>query len=156
MKTQFAYRPYVPRLVRPEPQIVIGAWRFKFYGIEEEPARGFSPAMRAAVTDRIAADLPRLEETQHHGVGFVLLHRDSEDVWLLINWWTHSCIMSELLFHADLADETAFGAVQGRNVACVWEMVPMMFERDAWVRCVMPADGTIEAYLAATLPAGCY
>ena len=156
MKTPLAYRPYVPRAVRPEKPIMLGDWRFKLYGIEEEPARGFSPAMRAAVETLIAAHLPRLEASAHHNVGFVLLHRDHEDVWLLINWWTHSSVISELLFRADLADETAFTEIHQGNVACVWEMVPMMFERDAWVRSVMPLDGSIHAYLDQYLAPGHY
>ena len=156
MKTDLAYRPYVPREVRPEPPIRIGDWQFKLYGMEEQPARGFSAGMLAAVRNVIAANLPRLEATSHHQVGFVLLHRDHEDVWLLVNWWTHSSIISELLFHADLDRETEFREVAERSVACIWEMVPMMFERDAWVRCVLPLEGSIDAYLRQQMTAGRY
>jgi hypothetical protein len=156
MKTPLTYRPYVPRVVKPQPLIVSGDWRLKFYGIEEEPALGFSKEMRAAVTDLIAAHLPQMEASAHHNTGFVLLHRDHEDVWLLINWWTFSSIISELLFHAELGNETAFEPVTARSVACIWEMVPMMYERDAWVRTVLPLDGSIEAYLSQYLPEGRY
>lgn len=155
MDTNLAYRPYAPRDMRPEPPMQIGDWRFKVYGIEETP-RGFSADMMAAVRRVIEANLPRLDRTHHHHAGFVLLHRDSEDVWLLVNWWTHSSIISELLFHADLANETDFHEVQERSVACVWEMVPMMFERDAWVRHALSSDGSVATYLDQSLAAGQY
>jgi hypothetical protein len=150
------YKPYVARDMRPEPPIEVGRWRFKLYGIEERPARGFSAAMLSAIRNLIERNLPRLEQSHHHDTGFVLLHRDHEDVWLLVNWWTHSSIISELLFHADLAAETDFREVSERSVACVWEMVPMMFERDAWVGHALSRDGSIEKYLGQYLPAGQY
>jgi hypothetical protein len=150
-----AYRPYQPRDMRVEPDLLLGSWRFKVYGIEEAP-RGFSADMMAAVRGVVEANLPRLEETHHHHAGFILLHRDSEDVWLLVNWWTYSSIISELLFHAELADETRFREPATRSVACIWEMVPMMFERDAWVNHALSRDGSVEKYMAQRMPEGRY
>lgn len=156
MNAPLAYRPYVARDMRPEQPMRFGRWHFKMYGIEEMPIRGFDSEMLAAVRRVIETNLPRLEKTQHHFAGFVLLHRDSEDVWLLVNWWTHSSIISELLFHADLADETSFREVNERSVACIWEMVPMMFERDAWVAHALALDGSVAKYLEQSMAEGCY
>ena len=73
------------------------------------------------------------------GMGFVLLHRCGEDFYfLIVCTWRNSNELWETVFYKD-GNEMADFALFPRDgvhkpTLCVWELVPVWHEQQAWVR----------------------
>ncbi|WP_019995989.1 hypothetical protein [Aureimonas ureilytica] len=142
------YRPrYVSRLGLGHPA---GA-ALKLYGIDVD-----GRALPADLVKEMHAVLA--DHSPGEGrLGFAILHRGEEAVWLLLHWWIEGGILAERLWRRPLdGGETArFTSVDRPLMACVWELVPIAFERDAYVATLMNG-GTQGDYLARTLAEGWY
>jgi hypothetical protein len=88
--------------------------------------------------------------------GFLVLHHGEEAMWLLVDWWVED-ILHQRLFYApkDNVDSFQIGP-PNHEMACVWELLVVSHERDAWVRHTMmdPANADFSAYLSDTLTIG--
>ncbi len=87
------------------------------------------------------------------GVGFLILHRGEESLWVLADRWTGD-ILSQHTFSASLDAPTTLRLVPaGGPTACVWELLVHNHERNAFVRHVLdPAGGPdVDRYLADNL-----
>jgi len=128
-----------------------GGAALKLYGIDVE-GRALDPnllkEMHALLSDHSSGN---------GRSGFVILHRGEDAVWLLLHWWMDGGILTERLWRRPLAGEGAggFEPVDRPLMACVWELVPIAFERDAYVATVMNG-GSESDYLARTLAEGWY
>ncbi|MEQ1649189.1 MAG: hypothetical protein ABL898_11430 [Hyphomicrobiaceae bacterium] len=148
---------YMPRQMSSLGIWDIGGWRFKTYLIRANTRWPVSDAMIAAARMKIAAVRDSLEATAHFNTGFVVLHEGVEGIWLLTHWWTKGGICAELLWHATADHPATFEEVDQPLMACVWELVPIDFERRAWVDTVLkPGGGGLVAYLRTTMPDGTY
>lgn len=156
MTQELRYQPYARRHIRPERLIIVEEWQFKFYLIEPSSLPQIAHTQIRSIHSVISENLSELEKELHHRVGFVILHRDPEDTWLLINWWAHSSIICQLLFRSDPKPDLIFKKVEQPFVACIWEMVLLGFERDAWVNQALCEGGSVEAYMTRLLPAALY
>ena len=148
---------YVPRQMSSLGIWDIGGWRFKSYLIRANTSRPVSDAMIAAARMKVAGARGKLDATQHFNTGFVVLHEGLQGNWLLANWWTKGGICAELLWRATSESPATFNDVDRPLMACVWELVPIDFERRAWVDTVLkPGGGGLVAYLRTTMPDGKY
>ena len=142
------YRPrYVSVLGPGHP----GGAALKLYGIDVE-----GQALAPYLVEEMHALLS--ENSPGEGrAGFVILHRGEEAVWLLLHWWMDGGILAERLWRRPLAGEGAggFQPVDRPLMACVWELVPIAFERDAYVATLM-SGGSLGDYLSRTLAEGWY
>lgn len=140
---------------------VLRGFRLKVYGISHRPqavgelfhSAALIDAARHHTHDRLA---DAIAEGNHHDLGFVILHEGLQGLWLLVDWWAHGDICCQLLSHADDSRPLRFAPVRPSLVACAWELVPIGFERTAWVETMLTERPDPEAYLARRLPDGNY
>ncbi|SEQ50049.1 hypothetical protein SAMN05216548_10554 [Faunimonas pinastri] len=146
---------YAPRAIGTAAAWQLGGWRFKNYRLAADGKLDDFTAIEAAARRTAEAVLPELDATAHHGVGFAILHRGEEGIWLLLNWWLSGGICAGLLWRAPVDEPDrwerpdGFERVERPLLACVWELSPIAFERDAWVDTVMNG-GSVDDYLART------
>ncbi|MBZ5762085.1 hypothetical protein LAV84_23075 [Rhizobium sp. VS19-DR104.2] len=103
----------------------------------------------------VEANLSTMNNTPHYSVGFVILHHGSAAKWLLTQWWTDECICRQHVAYSDLSGSPAFAPAEPDLMACAYELVPIDFERRAWVSTVMSGK-TKDYHLGALLPDGFY
>lgn len=148
-------RPYRKRFFRSEGIAESDGFRIKLYTIrlDDEPA---PQATMSAVTTHALRAIPAAaeEESDHHDLGFVILHEGEDANWLLLHWWAHADINCQLM--AVQGPDGRF-TVTGRPLhACVWEGVVITHEHRAWVRTMMTERPDAEAYLTDVLANGAY
>jgi hypothetical protein len=131
--------------------ISVNGWRIKFYEVTLDGAP-IDDAVLDAVAQILVTELPA-STTSDVQVGFCVVHRGAESVWILADLWAGD-IISQHTFFAPLDDPSAFERVPaGGPTACVFELTVHAHERGAFVRHVLnPAEGPrLDDYLADTL-----
>lgn len=126
----------------------INGWRIKQYEITLDNTP-ISAAVAAATHQLLTNTVPATDD----GVGFVITHRGTEQMWLLADLW-HVDIIHQHTYFADLNTPTDFQPVpMGGPIACVWELAVHAHERDAYIEHVLyPSNGhDHDAYLADVL-----
>lgn len=155
--------PYVPRDILGLGVWTVGPLRLKAYGITwrgdgpNEVNATFAPTLVDAARSHVVKRLPGEAEAEgHQGLGFAVLHEDPLDIWLLMDWWAHGDMGCQLLSRCRVGGDAAFEAVHKPYFACVWEMVVINHERNAWVDTILTERPNPEAYLDRWLPPGRY
>jgi hypothetical protein len=128
-------------------------WHLKLYTIDSGGRTRPEASLEAALA-RIPELLPeRTQET--HGEAFAILHAGADAIWLLVHWWTDTCLLHHRMVAAPLDTPHAFTlTVPETLIACSWELAIVQFERDAWVRTVQGAgpEASFEAYRSDVMP----
>ncbi|MGW1066621.1 hypothetical protein ACWD4F_19165 [Streptomyces aureus] len=141
------------------PPIEVAGRRIKRYHVTADPA-GIEPEIvRAAY-----ATLPRLlpEPDGTPPATFVVLHRGDDSTYLCAYSWVWDNVLH---FRAAAAgqpvlgcpdrDPAHFTVTQLPWIGCVWELPPILHERDAWVRHLLaPEVPDLDAYMTDSLPEG--
>lgn len=152
--------PYFPRRYAHLDTWSEAGHTIKVYGIHYDPDRT-GPIVSSAVADaaRTAVNAV-LKEHAHdedsHDLGFCIVHVGQDAVWLLVDWWITGGIACQRLLSAPLAQPDAFTPASIPALACVWELVVIAHERNAWVRHMLTAEPDARGYLEDVLPAGRY
>jgi hypothetical protein len=149
---------YTPRFVGRLDTWRICDWAIKVYGIATEAPdrkRVLNSEMIDAARFFVEANLARMNHTPHYSVGFVILHHGSATKSLLTQWWTNECVCMQYVAQSEFVGPPEFAHAKQDLMACAYELVPIDFERRAWVSTVMSGK-SIEAYLDAWLPDGFY
>jgi hypothetical protein len=131
------FSPYRTRAIRPLGVLDVSSG-LKMKGYEIHHSRAQPPLVdseviagaQACVTEVAAAEISK---TNHHGIGFYIVHQGSTANWLLIDWWTGDVFLHHKLFCSTAADPANFSARDGSLTCCTWEFVAMAHERNAWV-----------------------
>lgn len=143
---------YRPRRTEPLGVVECAGWTIKLIGITADaglPDDG-EVAAAVAVAER---ELPQpARNPTRSGVGFCIVHRGTEAVWVLVCWWELD-IMYERLWRADLGSTDLRAVPPDGPTACVWELLAIDHERRAWIDHVLarPADPDFAGYLTSTL-----
>ncbi|SED58706.1 Ketosteroid isomerase-related protein [Rhizobiales bacterium GAS188] len=152
--------PYAPRRFASLGVWDFGDFKLKAYGIKAspEPAVPLLPAdvIEAARThagERLSA---AGREGGHYGLGYAILHSGIEANWLLVDWWAHADIGCQLLSSSTATAPAIFAPVTRPLMACVWELIPIGHERNAWVRHMLKPVPDRAGYLADRLADGVY
>jgi hypothetical protein len=154
---------FTEKLLRVPPPIELGGRRIKRYHVTADPA-GIDPEVEKAAYAILPGLLPAPDGTPP--AGFVVLHRGGDSgAYLNAYSWT----WDNALYFAGAAagqpalgcpdrDPTHFVRLDGSLIGCVWELPPILHERDAWVRHLLtpdrPGSAGLDAYLADSLPEG--
>ncbi|MFJ2578106.1 hypothetical protein [Kitasatospora aureofaciens] len=138
------------RMVAFAPEEVRG-WVVKRYGIS---ATRPSPPDRVVEAARVAvgASLPEAYPDAL-SCAFSVLHEDPDGCYVVVGWWSpNRVILHTRTWISEWADPDVWQPAQGGATACIWEMVALAAERDAWVRHVVRPDvPDLAGYLAATI-----
>jgi hypothetical protein len=135
-----------PRLTRPVGVQEVRGWALKWYAINADP-EPVDEAIVAAAREFVAGTI-RVADVDP-AVGFVIVHRGEEAVWLLPALW-RADMLYQRTYVARRSDPTRYEEVGPEGpTACVWELVVHAHERDAFVSHVL--SGTrgpdVAAYL---------
>ena len=126
---------HAPKRVTPgEPLEPPGAV-LKWYGIHPDDRPIPDDVTLLARTQLATTPLP----LEARGLGFTLLHRCGEDFYfLIVCTWRNSNELWESVFYKDgdaMADFAPFPRDDAHKpTLCVWELVPVWHEQQAWVR----------------------
>ena len=143
--------PYAPRRRARLDDARLGGIACRFHWIDALGEAAPPPGLLRAALGHAAAVLPAAAEAEGgaEGLGFLVLHRGAAGTWLLMHWWAHGDILCGRLARAE-PGAASFAPCDGRPlVACVWELAVLGEERDAWVRTMMTAAPSPDAWRAA-------
>jgi hypothetical protein len=122
-----------------------GAWTVKRYAVS-----ALRPAPPDEVHDfaRRAVELT-LPSLADKGFAFSVVHEDEDGCYVVVAWWSpNRVILHSRTWLGDWNDLTAPAEAPANATACIWELVAIGHERDAWVRhVVQPAHPDFAAYL---------
>jgi ketosteroid isomerase-like protein len=127
-------------------------WRIRIIGLSSTAVLPDDAAVNAAVgvATRSLPERPRVPEQEP--VGFVVVHSGAEALWVIVGWWDLD-ILHHRLFRADLGTTSLSAVAPGGPTACVWELLVIEQERQAWVKHVLsrPEAPDYNGYLASSL-----
>jgi hypothetical protein len=137
---------------RPRPVLPLGVFScgpaiLKAYAILADTARPLTSTPVESARTVVEAAAPALRATPHRGLGFVLIDRGEEAVWLLLHWWMERGVCAQLVWKGTLEGLPAFEPIDRPRMACVWELALIDHERRAYVRSMMAASADADAYL---------
>ncbi|MFI5801789.1 hypothetical protein [Streptomyces sp. NPDC051561] len=156
--------PFQEKHLRILPPIEVSGRRIKRYHVTLDPA-GIAPDVEKAAYEILPDLLPAPDGTPP--AAFVILHKGGDSgAYLNAYTWVWD---NALHFAGAMAGQPALGCpdedpthflpltgpTRERNlIGCVYELPPLLHERDAWVRHVLtPAVPDLEAYVADSLVA---
>lgn len=131
---------HYPKRVTPGAPLELPGALFKWYDLHTDDRPVPVDVARLA---RAHLETAPLEAT---GLGFVLLHRCGESFYfLIVNTWRNSNELWETVFYKD-GDAMAAFAPFSRDAAhkptfCVWELVAVWHEQQAWERFLASSRG---------------
>lgn len=150
MSGRFKSRP-----TRATGVITINGWQLKRYEITLDGidiANGLIGAAHTTLVENLPAP-PTIEPA----VGFAILHRGLDAVWLLADLWNGD-ILHQYTFSSPVGTALPVFILvpAGGPTACVWELSIHSHERDAYIRHILdPLTGPdIDAYLSDVLVVG--
>ena len=126
------YQHY-PKQVSPLAPLVLPHAVLKWYGVHEE-ARPIPEEVTAMARQQLAA-----APLAAQGMGFAVLHRCGESFYfLLVSTWRNSNELWETVLYKDHDAATSFALFPREEphkaTFCVWELVPVLHEQQAWTR----------------------
>jgi hypothetical protein len=126
-------------------------WRMKVYGLayrgDEPDAELVTAAKRVA--ERCLPD-PAIA-SDRYGVGFLGVHEGRGTNLVFVDWWANENELRQHAFVSSAAAPLDFVEVTADGlVGCVWDLVVIGFERNAWVAAALlgPDAPDLERYLA--------
>lgn len=124
-------------------------WRLKIYAVVYGSGSvhlpvyedGFAVACRELPRPAVTADRP--------GVGFVIFRQGRGVHHLSLNWWDRRSQLFNRLLVRGMEEDDLWVWVRDGEVADVWDIPILSFERDAWVETVLqgPERPDLERYL---------
>ncbi len=147
---------YTPRYIGYLDTWRLPDWTLKLYGISaESPSHVLTIDKKLIESARsyVETCLEQMNTTPNYSVGFVILHHGSAANWLLTQWWTDECICRQHVARSELSMPHEFTPASPDLMACAYELVPIDFERRAWVSTAMSGKA-MDDYLSAWLPDG--
>lgn len=156
---------FTEKLLRVLSPIEVGGRWIKRYHVAGDPVGidpvGIEPAVEQAAYAILPELLPEPDGTP--AASFVVLHRGGDDGAYLN---AYSWVWDNVLHFGGAAagqpvlgcpdnDPTHFVRLDRSMIGCVWELPPILHERDAWVRHMLAPDhADLDAYLADSLAEG--
>ncbi|MFG2549970.1 hypothetical protein [Streptomyces sp. NPDC048581] len=151
---------FTEKLLTVPPPIEVAGRHIKRYHVTADPA-GIAPEVEKAAYAILPELLPEADGTPP--ATFVVLHRGGDDgaylnayswVWDNVLHFKGASAGQPVLGCPD-NDPTHFITPDLPWIGCVWELPPILHERDAWVRHLLaPEVPDLKAYLADSLPEG--
>ena len=126
-----------PRRIAPLAPLVFRDWRLKAYGICGL-GRPIPEAMVEAAAQIACEQTPTQAITSaRYGVGFVIAHEARAFNTITVDWWENTNELRHKVFRAPTGAHSYLEITASGEMACVWELRIIAFERDAWLDCVL-------------------
>ncbi|MFI6333897.1 hypothetical protein [Streptomyces sp. NPDC050535] len=148
------------KLLTVPPPIELAGRHIKRYHVTTDPA-GIAPDVEKAAYAMLPHLLPEPDDTPP--ATFVVLHRGGDDgaylnayswVWDNVLHFRGASAGQPVLGCPD-RDPAHFVTLERPWIGCVWELPPILHERDAWVRHMLAPDTPdLDAYVHDSLPEG--
>ena len=150
--------PYRDRRIRCDGICTVAGYRLKLYSISFDD-RDPDPAVFDAALRLAAQALPQPAVTESRfGVGFAIRRRGRGEDYLVLNWWDKENELFGRVCTTPNGDAAGWRVASRGEIACVWDLLVIGFERDAYVATVLsrPGPPDVDAYLHRmyTAPAG--
>ncbi|WP_371497873.1 hypothetical protein OG871_18130 [Kitasatospora sp. NBC_00374] len=151
---------FTEKLLRVPSPIEVAGRHVKRYHVTADPA-GIDPAVERAAYALLPALLPEPDGTPP--AAFVVLHRGGDDgAYLNVYSWAWDNVLhfagaaaGQPVLGCPDSDPTRFVRLDRSLIGCVWELPPILHERDAWVwHMLAPDRPDLAGYLADSLPEG--
>lgn len=143
--------PYAPRSLTTLPPEQVGGWMVKRYAVSALREAPVGPVHEFARLG-VERSLPPSHVDSPSGA-YSVVHEDEDGCYVVVGWWSRNgLILHTRTWLADWEDLDRPTEAPGHATACVWELVAMAREREAWVRYVLvPDQPDLAAYLADTV-----
>ncbi|MEU6950456.1 hypothetical protein ABZ957_35380 [Streptomyces sp. NPDC046316] len=151
---------FAEKLLFVPPPVEVGGRHVKRYHVTQDPA-GIEPEVEKAAYALLPDLLPEADGTPP--ATFVVLHRGGDSgaylnayswVWDNVLHFGGAAAGQPVLGCPD-TDPTHFVRTAKPWIGCVWELPPILHERDAWVRHMLaPETPDLDAYVLDSLPTG--
>jgi hypothetical protein len=143
---------YRDKEVCPREEFVHPACRLKWYDIWPE-ALPITESQRAEAKAFLTDEIDGRRLLLDRELGFVCLHRCDRVLLLLVVTWRSINEMYESAYTKEVASDSPYRLIDfptsHRATYCVWEMLPVWHERNAWTRYLKSArdEAAKQAYL---------
>lgn len=111
-------------------------WKIKTYSICYD-RESFSKELEKESMQLLETELPEITY-YNYGIGFMITHHGKDSNFVLLDWWCNENELQQQVYYS--AKETpAKLKKQNSNapIACVWDLIIINFERNAWVEYMM-------------------
>lgn len=123
---------YNPRNIEFKGVHSVKNWEIKTYSIVYEK-KSFAMELEKESLKLLQSDLPEIDDNTH-GLGFMIMHHGKGSNFVLLDWW---CNKNELKQQVYYSSKGAPGILRKQNgvasIACVWDLIIINHERNAWV-----------------------
>ena len=149
-REQFACAPYAERRTTFDGVIEVGAWRLKRYTIVDGDAFDAEAFADATAFCRYALPSPA-RDALRPGVGVLIRHEGRTMRYLVLCWWDNENELPMRVWVQPTGGDACWRRAAVRESVCVWDMLALTQEREAYVRHVLGRDGgpDLAAYLEA-------
>jgi hypothetical protein len=133
---------YEPRQVEYLAPIVVDAVQLKRYELRCSQKSAVASLSDTQWLSLLSGSIALHDDAREHKVGFAMLHRAADGDYLLVSRWYGGNMLKHEAFtlHSEQEQWNRESLKDTSIIACVWELVIVSFERDAWVRTAMSRD----------------
>lgn len=141
---------YAPRRIRSLGVRDHDGWRLKRYAITYDSRVLNGRVLESAESLALAALPMPATALGRHGVGFLGIHLGRDADLVFVSWWARQNELQHLVWTAAPGvDEGWRPATPDGLLGCVWDLLVLGHERQAWVDAVLATDPPdFEHYLA--------
>lgn len=150
---EIAITRYQPRTVTSLGLWFSSPFAFKIYGLSDrDRSLDGDDWLDAKVwAETRLADIP--VEPGGKYPGFIIVHKGSEGVSLLIHWWVEGCILCHDLIRRPYDGVDPIASLRPHVAGCIWELAILGHERTVWQKTMMSESPDVDAYLRSWLEA---
>lgn len=124
----------------------IKEWKVKRYSIAYNN-ESFSETLENESLQLLQNVLPKIDNT-NYGVGFMIVHHGKGANFVLIDWWCKENELKHLVYYSSKESPEKLILQNGSSpIACVWDLIVINHERNAWVEHMMTEKPKFSNYL---------
>lgn len=114
----------------------VGDWQIKTYSIQYTE-ESFSQSLEHAALALFETEFPKLDENIH-GLGFMIVHHGKGSNFVVLDYWCNENELVHNVFYSSKRNPKNLIKQNTRSpIACVWDLVVINHERNAWVKNMM-------------------
>jgi len=121
-------------------------WHIKSYSIVYD-TKSFSIELENESFKLLKTDLPKITESVY-GLGFMITHHGKDSNFVLLDWWCNENeLQHQVYYSTKKSPEKLKKQDRSFPIACVWDLIIINHERNAWVKDIMTKQSDKSNYL---------